>query len=101
MRDLAKAFTLRSLTLQVILVAIIAVALAGLSRHSALLEWAALVATILLVVADPLTRPSKVGATPTAKVKVVEAPAIERKIFTPSRTGKAKPVSEALFASKV
>jgi hypothetical protein len=99
MRDLAKTFGARILTLQVIFVAIIVVAIAGLSRQSTLLEWSALVATILLVVADPLTIRNKVGATPTTEV--VEDPAIERKIFNPNKTGQTTPVSSNLIASKV
>jgi hypothetical protein len=98
MRNLAKTISVRILTLQVVFVAIIAVAIVGLSRQSPLLECSALVATVLLVVADPLTIANKVGATATAKA--VEAPAIERKIFNPNKVGQATSVPKPLFASK-
>ena len=103
MRDLAKTFSLRNLTLQAIFVAIIVVAIAGLSRQSLLLEWSALVATILLVVADPLTVPNKVRAMPLSALpaaQVIPTPAIERKIFYQRKTGQATSVPKALFPSK-
>ena len=91
MRDLAKNFSVRTLTLRVIFVAIVAVSIAGLSRQSPLLKWSALVATLILVVADPLTSHNKAGATPTAEG--VEDSAIKRKIFNPDKTAQATPVS--------
>ena len=99
MRDLATKLSVRTLTLQVIFVAIVAVSVAGLSRTSPLLEWSALVATLILVVADPLTSHNKAGATPTAER--VEGSAIARKIFDPNKTAQATPGSSALIASKV
>ena len=99
MRDLATKLSVRTLTLQVIFVAIVAVSVAGLARTSPLLEWSALVATLILVVADPLTSHNKAGATPTAER--VEDSAIARKIFDPNKTAQAKPGSSPLIASKV
>jgi hypothetical protein len=99
MRDLAKNFSVRTLSLQVIFVAIVAVSIAGLSRHSPLLKWSALVATLILIVADPLTRRNKAAATRTAAQ--VEDSAIKRKILNPNIPAQAKPVSGALIASKV
>lgn len=99
MRDLAKNFSVRTLALQVIFVAIVAVSVAGLSRQSQLLTWSALVATLILVVADPLTRRNRAGATQAAEAK--EDSAIKRKIFSPNKTAPVTPVSSALIASKV
>jgi hypothetical protein len=99
MRDLATKLNVRTLTLQVIFVAIVAVSVAGLARKSPLLEWSALVATLILVVADPLTSHNKAGATPSAGR--VEDSAIARKIFDPNKTVPATPVSSTLIASKV
>jgi len=99
MRNLANNFKVRTLIVQVIFVAIVAVAIAGLSRQSTLLEWSALVATVFLVVADPLTSRHKAGATPTAEG--VEDSAVKREILSSSKTAQATPVSGALIASKV
>ena len=99
MRDLATKLSVRTLTLQVIFVAIVAVSVAGLAQKSPLLEWSALVATLILVVADPLTRHNKAGATPTAER--VEDSAIARKIFDSNKTAQAQPGSRTLIASKV
>jgi hypothetical protein len=99
MRDLAKHLSVRTLTLQVIFVAIVAVSIVGLSRQSPLLEWSAMVATLILVVADPLTRFKKAAATRTAEG--VEDSAIKRKIFNPNIPPQARPVPGAPIASKV
>lgn len=98
MRNLAKKVSMRTLTLRVIFVAIIAVSVAGLSRHSQLLEWSALVATLFLVVADPLNSHDNVPA-PTAEG--VDSSAIKEKIFNPSKAAPATLGSGALVASKV
>jgi hypothetical protein len=98
MRDLAKNFSVRTLTLQVIFVTVVAVSIAGLSLRSPLLEWSALVATLILVIADPLTRRNNAPAARTAEG--VEESAINRKVFAPN-TAQATPVSGALIASKV
>jgi len=66
MRHLAWNLSLRTLTLQLIFAAVVGVCMMGVSRHSPLLEWSALGATLALLVADPLTSPHKVGATPKA-----------------------------------
>src|ERR1700730_4414850 len=99
MRDLATKLSVRTLTLQVIFIVIVAVSVAGLSRKSPLLEWSALVATLILVVADPLTSHNKAGATPTAEG--VEDSAIARKIFDSNKTAQAQPGSSALIAANV
>lgn len=99
MRDLAKNLSVRTLTLQFIFVAVVAVSIAGLARKSPLLEWSALAATLILLVADPLTSDNKAGATPTAER--VEDSAVARKIFDPNKTVPATPVSSTLIASKV
>jgi hypothetical protein len=99
MRDLAKNLSVRTLTLQFIFVAIVAISIAGLSWRSPLLKWSALVATLILVVADPLTRHNKAGATPIAEV--VKDSAIKRKNLDPKKTAQATPVSSTLIASKV
>jgi len=97
MRDLAKHLSVRTLTLQFIFVAIVAMSIAGLSWESPLLKWSSLVATLILVVADPLTSHQKAGTTPTAEG--VEDSAIKRKIFDPNKTAPATPVSRTLIAS--
>jgi hypothetical protein len=89
MRDLAKHLSVRTLTLQFIFVAVVALSIAGLSRQSPLLEWSALVATFILVVADPLTRRNKAGAKENAKR--VKDLAMKRAIFEPNAP--ATPVS--------
>jgi hypothetical protein len=99
MRDLAKTFSVRTLTLQVIFVIIVAISVAGLSRQSPLLEWSALGATLFLIVADPLTSFNKAGATPVAEG--VEDSAIKRELLNSNKTAQATPVSAALIASKV
>ena len=99
MRTLAKHFSVRTLTLEVIFVVIIAVSIAGVSRHSLLLGLSALVATLLLVVADPLTTHYKAGPIPAATT--ADAPAISGRIFNPNKTAPAMPGSRALIASKV
>lgn len=99
MRILAKNFSVRTLTLEVISVVIIAVSIAGVSRHSLLLGLSALVATLFWVVADPLTTHDKAGAKPTAAR--VEDSAIEGKLFDPNKTAPVTPGCGALIASKV
>jgi hypothetical protein len=99
MRNLAKHLSVRTLTLQFIFVAIVAMSIAGLSWESPLLKWSALVATLILVVADPLTSDQKAGATPTAEG--VEDSAIKRAIFDPSKTAPSTSASSTLIASKV
>jgi hypothetical protein len=98
MRNLAKNISMRTLTLRVIFVAIIAVSVAGLSRHSPLLEWSALVATLFLVIADPLNSHNNAAA-PTAEG--VDDSAIKGKIFNPNKTAQATLGPGALAASKV
>lgn len=98
MRDLAKTLSIRTVFLQLIVLAIIAAAIAGLSWQSPLLEWFALVASILLVIADPLTVRNKGGAKPIAEV--AEHGASEQKISTPNKKAQVAPVSKTLVASK-
>ena len=98
MRNLAKSISIKTLTSRVISVAIIAVPVIGLSRHSPLLEWSALVATLFLVVADPLNSRDNAPA-PTAEG--VDDSAIKGKIFNPNKTAQATLGSGALIASKV
>jgi hypothetical protein len=98
MRNLAKNISIRTLTLRVIFVAIIAVSVAGLSRHSPLLEWSALVAALFLVIADPLNSHNNAAA-PTAEG--VDDSAIKGKIFNPNKTAQAPLGPGALVASKV
>lgn len=99
MRYLAKNFSVKTLTLQLIFVAIIAVSIAGVARHSPLLEWSALIAIFVLLVADPLASHDKVGATPsTAGVK---DSAVSRRIFTPNKTSESIADSVALINSQV
>ena len=98
MRDLAKKLSVRTLTLQFIFVALIAVSIAGLSQNSPLLEWSALVATLILVVADPLTSHNKASVAPTAEG--VEDSAIKRKILDPKKTD-PPPLPSTLIVSKV
>ena len=98
MRNLAKNVSMKTLTLRVIFIAIIAVSVAGLSRHSPLLDWTALVATLFLVVADPLNSNNNVAA-PTAEG--ADNSAIKEKIFSPNKTAPATLGSGALVASKV
>ena len=92
MRYLAKNFSVKTLISQVIFVAIIAVSIAGVARHSPRLEWSVLVATLVLLVADPLTSRNRASATPR-----VEKSAIQRKILAADRTGENSPVSVALI----
>ncbi len=99
MGNLANNFNVRTLILQVIFVAIIAVSIAGVARQSLLLEWSALIATLLLLVVDPLTSGDKVGATPTAEA--VKDSAIKGTIFNLHNTAQATPGSGTLIASKV
>ncbi len=94
MRYLAKNFSAKTLLLQVLFVAIIAVSIAGVARHSPRLEWSVLVATLVLLVADPLTSRDRASATPR-----VEKSAVERKILAPNRTGENSPGSVALINS--
>jgi hypothetical protein len=96
MRYLAKTFSVKTLTLQLVFVAIIAVSIAGVARHSPLLEWSALVATLVLLVADPLTSHAKAGATPR-----VENSAVKRKILAPNKTTESSAGSVALINSEV
>jgi hypothetical protein len=98
MRNLAKNISIRTLTLRVIFVAIIAVSVLGLSRHSPLLEWSALVSTLFLVIADPLNSHDNAAA-PTAEG--VDDSAIKEKIFNPYQTAQATLGSGALVATKV
>jgi hypothetical protein len=99
MRILAKNLSARTLTLKGISVVIIAVSIAGVSRHSLLLGLSALVATLFWVVADPLTTHDKAGSQPTAAK--VDDPAINGRIFNPNKTALATAGSRALIASKV
>lgn len=99
MRILAKNFSARTLTLEVISVIIIAVSIAGVSRHSLLLGLSALAATLFWVVADPLTTHDSAGPQPTAEK--VDDSAINGRVFNPSKTALATPGSRALIASKV
>lgn len=98
MRDLAKRLSVRTLTLPFIFVAMVAVSIAGLSLQSPLLEWSALVATFILVVADPMTRRNKTAATRTTEG--VKDSAMKRTIFDPN-TARATPMSATPIASKV
>jgi hypothetical protein len=99
MRILAKNFSGRTLVVQLIFVAIIAASIAGVARHSLLLEWSALVATLCLVVLDPLTSRDRVRATPPAAP--ADDSAIKGKFFNPSKTAQPTPESGALITSKV
>jgi hypothetical protein len=96
MRYLAKNFGVKTLTLQVIFVAIIAVSIAAVARHSPLLEWSVLGATLVLLVADPLTSRDKAGATPR-----VENSAVKGKILAPNKTAESSASSVALINSQV
>ncbi len=99
MRYLAKNFSVKTLTLQLIFVAIIAVSIAGVARHSPLLEWSALVAILVLLVADPLASHDKVAATPsTAGVK---DSAVRRRILAPNKAAESIADSVALINSQV
>jgi hypothetical protein len=99
MRILAKNFSVRTLTLEVIFVVILAVSIAGVSRHSLLLGLSALVTTLFLVVADPLTTHDKAGPKPTAAT--ADDSEINGRIFNPNKTAPATPGSRALIAFKV
>jgi len=99
MRTLAKNLNARTLTLELIFVVIIAASIAGVSRHSLLLGLSALVATLLLVVVDPLTTHDKAGPMPAAAT--ADASPINGRIFNPSKTAPAMAGSRALIASKV
>ena len=99
MRYLAKNFSVRSLILQVIFVTIMVVCIAGVSRHSPLLEWSALVATLVLLVADPLTSHNKAGATPRAAG--MGDSAVKRNILSPNNRAQSAAGSGALITSQV
>jgi hypothetical protein len=58
------AKNIRTLALQLVFVAIIGVSAAGLYRQSLLLEWSAVVVTLVLLIADPLASPDRSDATP-------------------------------------
>jgi len=99
MRYLAQNFSVRTLLLQLIFVAIIAVSIAGVARHSLLLAACALVATLALLVADPLTSHDKAGATPSTAG--VEDSAVQRKILATNKTAESTAGSVALINSQV
>ena len=98
MRNLAKTISIKTLTLRVIFAAIIAVPVIGLSRNSPLLGWSALVATVFLVIADPLNSHDHAPAT---TAEGVGDSAIKGKILNPNKTVQAPLGSGTLIASKV
>jgi hypothetical protein len=98
MRNLANSISIKTLTLRVIFVAITVVPVIGLSRHSPLLGWSALAATLFLVVADPLNGHDNAPAPP---AEGVDDSAIKGKVFNPNKTAQATLGSGALVASKV
>jgi hypothetical protein len=87
MQYLAKNFSARTFAFQAIFVAIIGVCIAGVSRHSLLLEWSPLVATFVLLIADPLTSPHKASVQASVQANASAAPdsAVKRKVLSPSQ----------------
>ena len=87
MQYLAKNFSVKSFALQVVFVAIVGVCIAGVSRHSLLLAWCPLVATFILLIADPLT------ASRQTSVHVDTAPApdpaAKRRVLSPSKAAQS------------
>ena len=98
MRYLAKNIGVRSLLLHVLFVTIVAVCLAGVSRHSLVLEWSPLVAALVVLIADPLANLDKADAAPTPS-RVQEAAATMKILSSPIERVQSTAGSAALISS--